>query len=70
MTVLLLFTKVYYNKIDIICTSFVSACQGITRKSLYLAIVAYDITMCVHYGHYLNTVSIRKVVVVNIRTLL
>ena len=38
----------------------------------YLAIVAYDVTTClyIHYGHYLNTVSIRKVVVVNIRILL
>ena len=44
----------------------------IARKRRYLANVAYDITMCfcIHYVHYLNTGSIRKIVVLKIRTLL
>ena len=78
MTVLLFFTKIYYTKLNVIYAS-VRITYRITEKSGYLAIVAYDVTMCLcihkwhytnYYRRYLNIGSIRKVVVVNIRILL
>ena len=64
--------------------AYVRVIHRITRKSRYLANVAYDVTMCfcIHYVHYWNTVSIfnvdlyifklfiRKIVVLKLRTLL
>ena len=61
MTVLLLFTQIYFNKIIYnlywFLLAHVRVIHGISRQSRYLANVAYDVTMClcIYYGHYLNT---------------